>query len=159
MPVKTRFSPRTRPLRKAAACLLIIQILLPALLQAADSAKPADSPSNPTASKMSAPTNVTPAEAEALLHSDKNITVIDVRTQEEFAEGHIAGAKNVNFNSPAFLERMKEYEGKSILVHCAAGGRSARALEALPKGSFGEIFHLNKGFNAWVEAGKPVSTK
>jgi rhodanese-related sulfurtransferase len=139
--------------------MLAAQSLSLACLQAADSAKPADATSNPTASKMSAPTNVAPAEADALLHSNKNITVIDVRTQEEFAEGHIAGAKNVNFNSPTFLERMKEYEGKSILIHCAAGGRSARALEALPKGSFGEIFHLNKGFNGWVEAGKPVSTK
>ncbi len=153
------FAPINRPVRTTAVCLLVAQSLTLAFLQAADSIKPADSPSNPTASKMSAPTNVTPAEAEALLLSNKNITVIDVRTQEEFAEGHIAGAKNVNFNSPSFLERMKEYEGKSILVHCAAGGRSARALEALPKGSYGEIFHLNKGFNGWVEAGKPVSMK
>jgi len=101
----------------------------------------------------------TPAEAEALIHSHKQLLIIDVRTQEEFAEGHISGARNVNFNSPTFLERMKEFEGKSILVHCAAGGRSARALEALSNASFAEIYHLNKGFNGWIEAGKPISTK
>jgi len=126
--------------------------------RAAEPARAAESPST-NSKKMTTPTNVTPAEAEALLHSQKQVLVIDVRTQEEFAEGHIAGAKNVNFNSATFLERMKEFEGKSILVHCAAGGRSTRALEALPLASFAEIYHLNKGFNAWVEAGKPVSTK
>lgn len=101
-------------------------------------------------------TNVSPAEAETLLQKKSALIVVDVRTQEEFAEGHIAGAKNVNFNAPGFVERMKEFEGKSILIHCAAGGRSSRAIEALSNQSFSELFHLNQGFNAWQSAGKPV---
>ena len=125
---------------------------------AADPAKALETPAK-TPTKMPSPTNVTPTEAEALIHSHKQLLIIDVRTQEEFAEGHISGARNVNFNSPTFLERMKEFEGKSILVHCAAGGRSARALEALSNASFAEVYHLNKGFNGWIEAGKPISTK
>jgi len=125
---------------------------------AADPAKALETPAKPP-TKMPSPTNVTPAEAQTLIHSHKQLLIIDVRTQEEFAEGHISGAKNVNFNSPTFLERMKEFEGKSILVHCAAGGRSARALEALSNTSFAEVYHLNKGINAWIEAGKPISTK
>ena len=98
------------------ACVL--PQLSPARALAADPAKALETPAKPT-TKMPSPTNVTPAEAEALLHSHKQLLVIDVRTQEEFAEGHINGARNVNFNSPTFLERMKEFEGKSILVHCA----------------------------------------
>lgn len=124
--------------------------------QFAPAAEPAktDKPAKPT-QKMKA-TNVTPAEAEALLQKKPETIVVDVRTQEEFAEGHIAGAKNVNFNAPGFTDRMKEFEGKSVLIHCAAGGRSSRALEALANQSFTEIFHLNQGFNAWQAAGKPI---
>jgi rhodanese-related sulfurtransferase len=124
--------------------------------QFAPAAEPAktDKPAKPP-QKMK-PTNVTPAEAEALLQKKPETIVIDVRTQEEFAEGHIAGAKNVNFNAPGFTDRMKEFEGKSVLIHCAAGGRSSRALEALANQSFSELFHLNQGFNAWQAAGKPI---
>ena len=108
---------------------------------------------------MNTPTNLTPDEAESLLRSAPEVTVIDVRTTEEFAEGHIPGAKNVNFQSPAFLQGMKPFEGQPILVHCAAGGRSARALEILGgAASFAKVYHLKDGFNAWVKAGHPVST-
>jgi rhodanese-related sulfurtransferase len=103
--------------------------------------------------------NVSPAEAEALLKNHPDLLVIDIRTPEEFAEGHIPGARNVNFNAPAFLERMQAFSGKSILVHCAAGGRSGRSLEGLKSLPLQKIYHLNEGFNAWQEAGKPVSTR
>lgn len=120
---------------------------------------------NPTAganpTKASAPMTsiapVSPQEAEALLKSNPQILIIDVRTQEEFAEGHIPGAQNVNFNSPIFLERMKAFEGKTILLHCASGGRSGRALTLLSTLPLQKIYHLHKGFNGWQEAGKTIS--
>lgn len=108
---------------------------------------------------MKSITNVSAIETETLLQSHPEIVVIDVRTQEEFAEGHIAGAKNVNFNAPNFNDRMREFAGKTILLHCAAGGRSSRALESLGAVSFEKVYHLNKGFNDWIAAGKPVSKK
>ena len=156
------FSLKSSHIFRSLAVSLLTACLLPQLsavrVLAADPAKALETPAK-TPTKMPSPTNVTPTEAEALIHSHKQLLIIDVRTQEEFAEGHISGARNVNFNSPTFLERMKEFEGKSILVHCAAGGRSARALEALSNASFAEVYHLNKGFNGWIEAGKPISTK
>ncbi len=142
------------PLHALASLLSLAHVALSHPVAAA--AEPAQTnQSKKPAAKMKA-TNVTPAEAEALLQKKPQTIVIDVRTQEEFAEGHIAGAKNVNFNAPNFTDRMKEFEGKSILIHCAAGGRSTRALEALANQSFAELFHLNQGFNAWQSAGKPV---
>ncbi len=119
----------------------------------------ATKPPQRTPQKMNTPTNLTPAEAESLLQSNHDVIVVDVRTQEEFAEGHLAGAKNVNFNSPQFLEKMKEFAGKKVLLHCASGGRSARAIEGLSGLSFEKLYHLPKGFNAWQEAGKPVTTR
>lgn len=119
----------------------------------------ADPPSASSKSAMKSITNVSAIETETLLQSHPEIVVIDVRTQEEFAEGHIAGAKNVNFNAPNFNDRMREFAGKTILLHCAAGGRSSRALESLGAVSFEKVYHLNKGFNDWIAAGKPVSKK
>ncbi|MEY2598321.1 MAG: hypothetical protein RLZZ142_580 [Verrucomicrobiota bacterium] len=110
-----------------------------------------------TSQKMNAPTPVTPAEAEALLAGSRALVVIDVRTQEEFAEGHIPGAQNVNFQSPTFLEKMKAFTGKTVLIHCASGGRSGRALEVLRGVAFDKLYHLNEGFQAWQAAGKPVT--
>lgn len=145
----------SRALVKPLATLLALAQLafLPPTGVAAEPAKTEKSTRPKT--KMTA-TNVSPAEAETLLQKKSTLIVVDVRTQEEFAEGHIAGAKNVNFNTPDFVDRMKEFEGKSILIHCAAGGRSSRAIEALSNQSFSELFHLNQGFNAWQSAGKPV---
>jgi rhodanese-related sulfurtransferase len=105
----------------------------------------------------SEPKNVTPAEAEKLISARKDLVVVDVRTGEEFAEGHIAGARNVSFLDDDFAAKLKQLEGKPVLVHCASGNRSSRAVkQMLGGGKFPEIFHLNDGFKAWMDAGKPV---
>lgn len=148
----------TRSLMRPSLLLLAALLLLPPCRLQATDAPVAQANAGNAPVRMQKPTNLTPSEAETLLHSSKELLVIDVRTQEEFAEGHIAGARNVNFNSPTFAEQMKAFTGKKILVHCASGGRSARALEALSGMPFEKVYHLQKGFNAWVEAGKPVST-
>lgn len=139
--------------------LLLLCSFLASISPAPAAPPQAGSPGATASSVMQPPTNLTPTEAESLIHASSDLVVIDVRTQEEFAEGHIAGARNVNFNSPTFGEQMKAFAGKKVLVHCASGGRSTRALASLSGMSFEKLYHLNKGFNAWVEAGKPVSTK
>lgn len=105
--------------------------------------------------------DVTPAEAEALLKGDVKPLVLDVRTPDEFAKGHIPGAKNVDFLEDDFEKRLAALEGsRAVILHCAAGSRSSQALTkivALKK--FGAIYHLKSGFNGWKAAGKPVETK
>lgn len=140
--------------------LLLLCSLLASLSPAPATPPQAGSPGAAASPVMQTPAiNLTPADAESLIHASSDLVVIDVRTQEEFAEGHIAGARNINFNSPTFGEQMKAFAGKKVLLHCASGGRSTRALSSLSGTSFEKIYHLNKGFNAWVEAGKPFSTK
>jgi rhodanese-related sulfurtransferase len=105
-----------------------------------------------------APQNVTPDQAEKLLKEKKEIVVLDVRTPEEFKDGHIAGAKNVDFQSDDFKKQVASLDkSKTYLVHCAAGGRSARALKVLEGDKFEHLYHLNDGFNGWKQAGKPVA--
>ena len=83
--------------------------------------------------------------------------MLDVRTPEEFKEGHIAGAKNVDFLGDDFEEKVGKLDpSKPYIVHCAAGGRSARALEKLTAAKLPKVYHMPAGFKGWQEAGKPV---
>lgn len=101
--------------------------------------------------------NVTPEQAERILKENKDAVVLDVRTSEEFKEGHIAGAKNIDFFEDDFAEKVAKLDpSKSYVVHCAAGGRSTQALEKLKAAHLSTIYHMNGGFKAWEKAGKPV---
>ena len=94
------------------------------------------------------------------LRADKKNVVLDVRTPEEFAKGHIPGAVNVDFNAPDFQKKVAELDkGKTYLVHCAAGVRSAKACTIMDKIAFTSVVNLEPGFRAWEKAGKPVEKK
>lgn len=105
--------------------------------------------------------NVSPDEAEALIKNSPKLLILDVRTPDEFAAGHIAGAKNVDFFGDDFEKQIAALDpARPLLVHCAAGNRSAQALkqiEALKK--FEVIYHLKAGFSGWAGAKKPVEGK
>lgn len=103
------------------------------------------------------PADVDVEKAAALLAEDPSVTVLDVRTPEEFAEGHLKGAVNLDFNADDFEEKIAKLDpAKPYLVHCAAGGRSGQSMELFEKHKFTRIFHLSPGYRGWVEAGKPV---
>lgn len=101
-------------------------------------------------------THVRAAEAEKLV-KDGKITVLDVRTPDEYKEGHIAGAKNIDFTDNSFeSEAAKLDKTKTYLVHCQAGGRSTKSLEVLKKLGFQSVYHLDGGFKDWKGEGKAV---
>ncbi|MEQ1862985.1 MAG: rhodanese-like domain-containing protein, partial [Chthoniobacteraceae bacterium] len=101
--------------------------------------------------------DVSPTDAEKLMAERKDVVVIDVRTIEEYEMGHIAGAQNVSFIDNGFEEKIGEYAGKPVMIHCAAGNRSLRALQRMMAGGkFPEIFHMSGGMAGWQEAGKTV---
>lgn len=109
------------------------------------------------AATVTKPQNVTIDEAQKLIKNDPKIVVLDVRTPEEFKTGHIAGAKNIDFNADDFEKQIATLDkSKTYVVHCAAGGRSAKACEQIKTMDFKSMLHMNQGFNAWKEAGKPI---
>jgi rhodanese-related sulfurtransferase len=119
--------------------LLTLLSLLPAVLLAADKASHVE------------------ADAAAKLIADGKVTVVDVRTAEEFKEGHIKGAKNIDITENDFDKKLAELDkSKPVLVHCQAGGRSTRSLANFEKLGFTQVYHLDGGFSGWTKAGKPV---
>ena len=88
--------------------------------------------------------------------AEPNTVVLDVRSEEEFAKGHIAGAVNLPINAKDFDERIKQLDkDKTYLVHCQAGVRSERACNKMD-GLVPKMFNFAGGMNEWKRAGKPV---
>jgi rhodanese-related sulfurtransferase len=87
-----------------------------------------------------------------------DVIVLDVRTADEYAEGHIEGAKNIDFLDDAKFkaEAAKLDKSKTYLVHCQAGGRSTKSLEPLKALGFEHLIHLDDGFGGWKDSGLPV---
>ena len=103
------------------------------------------------------PVDVTVDKAAEMLTSGEKVTVLDVRTPEEYADGHLKDAVNVNFNGGDFEAQIAKLDpAKPYLVHCAAGGRSGKSMELFKKLKFTKIYHLVDGYNGWADAGKPV---
>lgn len=102
--------------------------------------------------------NLNAEEAAHLLLSTPQMSVLDVRTPEEFAAGHLDRAQNIDFFNPQFQDKIALLDkAKPYLLHCASGHRSARAQDILAKLNFTTVYHLDGGIKAWVQAGKPLA--
>ena len=89
-------------------------------------------------------------EFKKQIKSSRDIQLIDVRTPDEFHNGHIANAENINYMSHSFktnLERLDK--NKAVYVYCHSGGRSAKAANVLVKAGFKKVYDLKGGYSAW----------
>ena len=95
--------------------------------------------------------NVTAEEANKLIIENKEILILDVRTQGEYAGGHIAGAKLIPSSElSSRVSELEKYANKPVLVYCASGGRSPGAVQTLLKNNFTNIYHLSRGISSWT---------
>ena len=87
-----------------------------------------------------------------------SIQLLDVRTPQEYAEGHIDGAININVKSDDFQQIAEKELSKdsTILVYCRSGRRSMDAAELLTKLGF-KVVNLKGGIIEWREKGLPVT--
>ena len=91
--------------------------------------------------------------AADLVQSESGVTVIDVRTPEEFASGSIKGARNLDIKSSAFISQVEKLDPQApYLVYCQSGNRSAQALKVFEQEDFTKIYHLDGGVKAWKQA-------
>ncbi len=100
---------------------------------------------------------VVPAETfEKMLKKKRNI-LLDVRTPEEMAEGHIEKAANLDFLDESFPEKIESLnKNKTYLLYCRSGKRTAKAGAMMKAAGFKNIYMLDGGITTWVEEGKSV---
>jgi rhodanese-related sulfurtransferase len=85
-------------------------------------------------------------------------TLIDVRTPEEFSEGHLAGARNYDWNGGHFEHQVMGLDkSKPVFVYCLKGGRSAAAASRLRDMGFKEVYELEGGTAKWQSAKLPLT--
>lgn len=102
-------------------------------------------------------TNIEVMEFEKAI-SQPNVQLLDVRTAEEFASGHIKNALQADWNNDSqFEERVKALDkSKPLYVYCLSGGRSKSAMQWLMDNGFTNVYNLNGGIGAWDRAGKEI---
>ncbi len=95
--------------------------------------------------------DVTVEQARALVDRPKDdLVILDVRTPEEFAEGHVAGARNLNVMAPDFERQVAQLDrAKPYLVYCRTGNRSGRAVQIMTSLGFTRISHMTEGIVGW----------
>lgn len=92
------------------------------------------------------------------INTTQNPQIIDVRTPEEFAEGHIDNAANVNWLGDHFIADAEKFDKtKPVFAYCKSSARSKKASEKLQELGFKNIYELEGGFMKWSAEGLNVS--
>lgn len=100
---------------------------------------------------------ITAKKAAARLKKDPKIVVVDIRTPDEFAKGHIKGAVNINMNAEDFAAKLGKLDrDKTYLMHCKSGGRSSASIPVWNRLGFKNVLHLTSGTLGWVKAKQPL---
>jgi len=101
---------------------------------------------------------IQPAELEETLSASDAPLLLDVRTPEEFAGGHIEGALLVPVAElPDRLDQLGGYEDRGVVVYCERGGRANQALDILAEAGFHNLVILDGSMSRWREEGLPVA--
>jgi rhodanese-related sulfurtransferase len=104
--------------------------------------------------------DVTSPVAYALIQENKgnqDFVIIDVRTPEEYADGHIEEAINLNYYSETFKSELDELDkDKTYLIYCRTGRRSRVALNIMEDLDFSEVYHIEDGIVEWEKLGFPT---
>jgi rhodanese-related sulfurtransferase len=93
---------------------------------------------------------ISPAQFDKRMHKRK-VTVLDVRTPEEYAEGHLKNAVLINvMDSTAFVSRVQGLKkNHTYLIYCRSGKRSGKALVMMQQQGFHKLYHMAGGITAW----------
>lgn len=107
-----------------------------------------------TAAGADVVSEVLPVDAyEAKLLENPGIQLVDVRTPKEFSNGHIKGARNIDFNSADFAQQLEKQLDKNqpVMLYCRSGKRSEKAARKMAELGFREVYDLQGGFLAWPQ--------
>ncbi len=104
--------------------------------------------------------DVTPQEAFTLIQESQNnpeFVILDVRTPEEFADGHIENAIIIDYYSETFRDDVNKLDkNKMYLIYCRSGNRSGSALNIMEELNFSEVYNMTGGIIQWNNEGLPT---
>lgn len=108
----------------------------------------------PTAAAAPAPAATLSAEEFAAALKLPDTVLLDVRTPEEYASGHLPNSLNIDVNSADFSAQISALDpAKTYALYCRSGNRSGVAMEAMQNIGFTDVYHLGGGIGAWTAAG------
>lgn len=124
--------------------------------QAADAAAESSADESTDERYVRPPYGVVTAAQAAELVAD-GVSVIDVRTPEEYDEGHIEGAQLIDFSSDTFADEIATLDpDQEYLVYCRSGNRSAQAIVAMREIGVGRTWDLDGGVIEFTAGGWPL---
>ncbi|MGM9735461.1 MAG: rhodanese-like domain-containing protein [Candidatus Cryptobacteroides sp.] len=91
----------------------------------------------------------------AKIITDSTVVRLDVRTPEEYAQGHIDKAINIDVLNPDFKDNATSSlpKDRTIALYCRSGNRSKTAAKVLSENGY-KVIELESGYNGWLRAGK-----
>ena len=156
-------------MRRIALLLLVVGTLVTSCASD-DSSSNASSTASSTAASLAASAagtsvatvgdvaTISPQQASSVLDSPPaDLVVLDVRTPEEYAAGHIDGAVQVDFYDEDFADQLGQLDPTvPYLVYCQSGNRSGQTLTMMEQLGFASASDVDGGIVAWQNAGLPV---
>ena len=99
--------------------------------------------------------NISSRDAKALLATNMNIYLLDVRTPQEYSQGKLAGSVLIPIGE--FERRIREVpKNKTIVVYCAVGSRSNAVAAFLTQQGYKDVYNMTDGIVGWYRNGFPV---
>jgi Rhodanese-related sulfurtransferase len=93
-----------------------------------------------------------------MIQKEKDVIILDVRTPQEYQEGHISNAINIPVQILGQqLDKLNNFKDKKILVYCRSGHRSAIASQILDRAGFKNVYNLKGGIFEWKASGLPLA--
>ena len=97
--------------------------------------------------------SISSSESAKLIKENKdnsNFIILDVRTPDEFKNGHLKNAVQLNFYDSNFVNELEELDRtKTYLIHCHSGGRSGKTLQYMRMKGFQNVYNMSGGIKAW----------
>jgi len=96
--------------------------------------------------------NISLKEMLEKIKTNDNVVLLDVRSKQEYEEGHINGSVNIPVYDLEKVENSKLNKDSIIIVYCSAGVRSKRAIQTLKKLGYKNLYNIEGGIeNLWMK--------
>ena len=98
-------------------------------------------------------------EAALMMEIDARLVILDVRTPAEFAEGHLPGAVNIDYQGADFAGEVAKLDREGhYLVYCRSGVRASYAVAIMLSQGFAHLDNMTGGYLEWTAQGRPTAT-